>query len=185
MKNKSFIDTDGINIYIHSYIKSKLIGKLVVGGMILTFFTAYIWFVTTADFDGIGKAVIPLILIPCLVLFFGGRFLLWNIYGHEAIIVNSKSVSYSYDYGIIQTNLKTITYDKLGIEYVPTRNIEDEQFGRLSFINYRTEDNLPEVIHETGIEISTEFAHDIADNLRQVLYSEFTEDNDFIPFSEN
>jgi len=184
MKNVSTVYSDGINIYIAAEIKSKVAGKLLLGSILIVTIAVFLYLLVSVDFKEMGKASIPIILIPCFFLYFLSKYLLWNIYGQEHIVVNSKTVTYYYNYGFFRTPLKTVFHNRLGISYRITDRFEDENFGRMLFVNYNQDTNLPEALHETAVEINEKTATEIEKILEKLLFDKFNEDRGFI-FLEN
>ncbi len=107
------------------------------------------------------------------------------MYGQEFLIVNTKSISWSYNYGIFKTNVNTEIYNRLSLGYEKVITIDNIEMGRLIFYNYRQEDNLPEVIHQTTALLSSSDIKRLSDNIKELFISEFNWENGFIPFSEN
>ena len=114
MSNSTIKHSDGINLYVEFSVRAKPIGKIILSILILFTLAAFIIIFSTLDQEEIGKFIIPLSM-PCfLFLVIPKRYLIWNLYGKENLIINSKTISYNYDYGFIRTNLKTIPFYHLG-----------------------------------------------------------------------
>ncbi|WP_207534693.1 hypothetical protein [Desertivirga arenae] len=184
MKNVTTIHSDYLNIYVTAGVRSKLAGRILLGITVFIGFVLFCYLVIYLDFREMGKASIPIILVPGAFLFFLSKYLLWNFYGQEYLVLNSKTITYYYDYGFFRTNPTTIHYNRLGLRYSITDTFEDESFGRLSFINYNTETNLPEGIYETAVEISENHAAEIERLLEKIMFDEFNEERGFT-FLEN
>jgi hypothetical protein len=99
--------------------------------------------------------------------------------------VNTKTISFCYDYGILKTNLKTIHFDRLGTGFQIIREENDIEIGKLIFYNYRVKDNLPEVIHQTSVLLDNIDINEIDLEISNLFVNEFNERNGFIPYSEN
>lgn len=185
MKNITTIRYDAKNLYICTSIKSSLVGKILLSSMLLIFISIVIGLLIQIPEQELSKAIIPSSLLAGGVLYVGGKYLLWNIYGEELIIINNKTISYQYNYGIVTTNLKTIQYQQLEIGFNETEIIKGEQFGNIQFINYRSKDNLPEVIYASGIKVNSQKVQEISNSLSDLLYGENIDKQQFIPFSKN
>ncbi len=135
--------------------------------------------------DEVVSMIIPVLLILVFMIGMPSKYLLWNLYGQEFLIVNTKSVSWSYNYGIIRTNVNTEIYNRLGIGYEKVITIDNIEMGRLIFYNYRQEDNLPEIIHQTTALLSSSDIKKLSDSIQDIFISEFNLENNFIPFSQN
>src|SRR5690606_13272992 len=103
MKNLATVYSDDVNIYVTAEIKSKAAGKILLGFTLVIAFGLFIYLLISFDFKEMGKASISIIFIPIFFLFFLSKYLLWNIYGQEHLVVNSKTVTYLYDYGFFRT----------------------------------------------------------------------------------
>lgn len=185
MKNLLIKYEDGINLYATFSVKANVTGKVILSMMILLLLTIYFFVASTITKDDLREMLIPLILIFFLIIFFPVRYLLWNLFGKETLIINTKTVSYSYDYGILKTNLKTIHFDKLGTGFQFVKEQDEIESGKLIFYNYREKDNLPEIIHQTSVILNIIDIHKIDMELSKIFANEFNEKNGFIPYSEN
>jgi len=185
MENKTEITTDGINLYINSSVQSKLIGRVILLALLIIFISGIIFGLSMLDADEVGKGVIIPFIMVIAMLYWGIKFLLWNTYGKELIIINSKSLSYKRSYGIIESNLTTLKFERLSYQFDPTTLLNDTQYGDLSFYKYREEDNLAEVLYEASVEISSETFDDIEEMYNQILFSEMNENLSFNTVSKN
>ena len=112
--------------------------------------------------------------MPCfLFLVIPIRYLIWNLYGKENLIINSKTISYNYDYGFIRTNLKTIPFYHLGAGIELYKENKGIQEGKLILYNFRAQDNLPEIIHETTVLVNLEDVKEIDIEISKLFLKEF------------
>jgi len=185
MKNTIEIDTDGINVYAKLGVKANMIGKIILIILLALVFLILGFAATLTDEEEIGKLIIPLLIILTLIIAFPVRYLIWNIYGKENLVVNTKTISYNYDYGIIKTNIKTINFHRLGTGIETVQKENGIEKGHLIFYNYREADNLPEVIHETTILIETEKIHELDMAIRTIFENETKEMPNNLNFSLN
>lgn len=185
MRNTINKHNDGINFYATFNVKANTLGKVVLSIMILLLMIVYIFIISTITKNEIREMIFPMILIFVLILVFPVRYLLWNSFGKETLIVNTKTISFCYDYGIFKTNLKTIHFDRLGTGFQLIREENDIEFGKLIFYNYRFKDNLPEVIHQTSVMLDTIDINEIDQEISNLFVNEFDERNGFIPYSVN
>ena len=185
MKNSINLKSDGINVYATMSVKAKIIGKIVLSILIILLVVFFVFITSSIELQEFGKAIIPLLLFFGILFFFSFRYLVWNLFGKEELIINTKTISYCYDYGVIKTNLKTVHYDKLGTGFVSSRVVNGVEFGNLIFYNYKKEDNLPDLIHQTSVLIDVQRINEINMLIQQVYENEFFEKNNFIGFSIN
>ena len=185
MKNSISLRSDGINVYATMSVKANIIGKIILSILVTLLVVFFVFITSSIELQEFGKAIIPLLLFFGILFFFTFRYLFWNLFGKEELVINTKTVSYCYDYGVIKTNLKTVHYNKLGTGFVSCRVVDGVEFGNLKFYNYRKEDNLPDIIHQTSVLIDVQSINELYMLILQVYENEFFEKNNFIGFSIN
>lgn len=62
-----------------------------------------------------------------------GRFIFWNIFGKESIVIAPGSITYSRSYGILRMPSKVITFNQLFTEIEIMRQEEESKSGILHF----------------------------------------------------
>lgn len=84
---------------------------------------------------------------------------LWFGYGKERIIINTKSISYQYQYGFYTTKIETQPIKKaLNISLAPARDKNGLEYFNLIFETYNKH-NVPEEIYRSALAITRpEFA---------------------------
>lgn len=185
MKNEIIIHTDNLNVYATIKVKASIIGIRVLSFLIAIELIIFMTVLIQIKPDEVPSMIIPLILVLFFFIGLPVKYLLWNKYGQEFLIVNKKSVSWSYDYGIIKTNLNIEVFDKLSIGYEKVITIENEENGRLIFYNYDNENDLPVIIHQTTALLSKSDIELLNDQIFELFSSEFNGESRFIPFSDN
>ena len=185
MKNRIEISSDGINAYAKISVNASQIGINILSGFIvieIIILSGLLWQIKSEA----SILMIILILIGISIfLVLPIKYLLWNLYGNERLIVNSKSISWSYDYGFFKTNLQTVKFNRLGTGYEKIKGDNEEEVGKLIFYNYREEDNLPEYIHQTTILLNKSEIEKFDEAILSVFENEFFNEKGFIPFSIN
>jgi len=154
-----------------------------VGLFIVLELIAFGWILSSIE--SFREIIHPALLLLIFIIGFSVKYFLWNKFGVEELIVNTKSISWVYDYGFFRTNTKTVKYDRLGTGFERIRGLENEELGRLVFYNYREEDNLPEFIHQTTVLLKKEEINEFDKQISNVFENEFSYKNGFIAFSEN
>ncbi len=185
MKNRIDISTDGINAYANIEVGASKIGVRMLSILLIVEIILVVGLLSQIKSEEAISLIIPMVI--GLVIFVGlpFKYLLWNLYGKEELIVNSKSISWAYNYGFFKTNLKTVNYDRLGTGYERVRGENEEEVGRLVFYNYRGEDNVPELIHQTTVLLGKDEIEEFDNQISNVFANEFLNKNGFIPFSTN
>jgi hypothetical protein len=185
MKENLNIETDNINIYLQIRVISKKIGRITLSIIIILLIIFWIFAFSIVDGNEKGKIIAGLI-IPCsLSLFLSIRYLLWNSFGFERIIINTKTISYCYNYGLFQPPLRTLYFNQLAYNYVETRKENNLQFGEIVFFQYNSITNLPEIIHETTIEIESSTYKKLENMIIELFENENAELTDFSGYSLN
>jgi hypothetical protein len=185
MKNTIEIRSEGVNVYAELGVKASAVGKVIVIVMLVFVIVAISLLLSTVKEEDIGSVLIPVFLIGSLLIAFPVRFLIWNMFGKEILIITTKSISYQYDYGILKTNLKTISYDKLGTGFDKFKSHEGIMKGYLIFYNYNKETNIPEPIHETTVLVECEKIELLDAAIDKIFVNEFHDKNGFIFTSPN
>ena len=185
MNNRVKVNTDGINIYVSLLVKSNKKGQIAMSIIILILLFILGAMINETNDDNLKDYVFPITIFAILIIVFPVRYLIWNLYGKEHLIINTKSISHNFDYGIYQTNLKTIKHDKLASGFELVRKEGEVEKGNLVFYDYRKEDNLPIQIYQTSVLLDKEKVNMIDAEIRQIYEDEFNEKYDFIGFSPN
>ncbi len=183
MNNRFEIHSDSTNIFISIAVRSKLIGIVLLSFMIFVVLAAFILIISMLELR--GKDYIPFFTLLSLYLFFGLKYLLWNIFGIENLIINTKSISYYYDYGFFRSRTKTIIFYSLGTEISLFKNEEGEEMGSIHFYNFNQESNLPELIHKSTVLLTEEQLKEIEERLYNLFENEYFENIGFKGFSLN
>ncbi|WLD24841.1 hypothetical protein NU10_05535 [Flavobacterium dauae] len=137
MQNTYSKKFDGINLHLEFIVKTKLIGKLVLSLFILLCFVVLVYLAipSSKDDNGSSDFVVPIVIFTIVIVAFPVRYLIWNCYGKEYLIINTKTLSYYYSYHLINTTLKTKKYNKLSIAIEIVKDNEEGKLGRLVFFD--------------------------------------------------
>lgn len=185
MKNRIKITTDGINAYAKIEVNASKKGIRILSIFIIIELIMVVGILSQVKSDKLVTMIIPILIIIVLFVGLPIKYLLWNKYGNEELIVNSKSISWSYNYGFFKTKLETVKYDRLGTGYEIIRGKNENEVGKLIFYNFRAEDDLPELIHQTTVLLNKDEIEEFDNQISEVFANEFLNKNGFIRFSEN
>ncbi|CAM1371890.1 hypothetical protein TPENAI_61260 [Tenacibaculum litopenaei] len=98
------------------------------------------------------------VLIIMILLFFlvglPTRYLLWNVYGKELLVISKRSVSWCHDYGWVRTKWKTAVFSELILEVLEVRKVDEVEQYSIAFLDVDKETGLPVLIYETSVDIS-------------------------------
>ena len=185
MHNSFKIENNGINVFITLVVKSHSIGKLLTSLAVLAIIGFYIYIASTITKEEISTYIFPLLIGGIVILVLPVRYLLWNLFGQENIIVNTKSISYYRNYGIYSTNLKTKIHDRLTIGFEWTRTFDEIKYGNLIFEKTNEENDLPEHLYTTSVELTFENLTQIQDEIIKLYAVDEEGEFDFFSISLN
>ncbi|MHC1774164.1 MAG: hypothetical protein AB9834_02005 [Lentimicrobium sp.] len=149
MNNRVNLHSDGICIYMDSYVGAALTGKIILIVMNLLGWSLFLYAAISIPGEEMGSFIIPLVIFVLVLVFGLGRYTSWNLWGSEFLRINTKSLSYSRSYGIIQTTEKVIEFKSLAVSYEKIRFFDGVEHGRLIFFDYDDLDNPFEVFQTT------------------------------------
>lgn len=181
--NTTELSSDGISLIVTFGIKAKRHGKILLSILLTAIISAFAFLFSKFTIN--GGAIIVMILVTVIIIVFPLRYLVWNIFGSEILVVNTKSISFQYNYGIFATQFNTIVYDRLMIEFEKVRDELDGEKGVIVFTNYRADTDLPEIIHTTTVLISQTQFNEIIDEIDKVFVLKYFEEFNGIGISMN
>lgn len=184
MKNQIDINNDGSNVYATLHVKANPIGIILLMtlvAIVFAFFAALAW----SAVEDAPVYIFPLLIIGALLAAFPGRYLIWNLAGKEHLIVNTKTISYHYNYGLFKTHMKTMGFHRLALGFEPEQSDKGHKKGNLIFYNYREDTGLPEVIHATTVLLEKEKIEELDSEIRRLFEKEYIETSPFMDFSLN
>lgn len=185
LKNRIEINADGINAYARISVNASRTGIKILAGFLILEIVIALGLLSQIKSEEVLSMIIPILIGLFVFVGFPIKYLLWNLYGNEELIVNTKSISWSYDYGFFKTNLQTVKHFRLGTGYEKVRGNDENEVGKLIFYNYREEDNLPEIIHQTTVLLNKKEIAKFDKEISEVFANEFLNENGFVPFSMN
>lgn len=166
---------DGVNLYLEFTVKTKLIGKLVLSLFILLCFVVIIYLTISAakdDNNYYSEFITPALIFTLVLIAFPVRYLIWNCYGKEFLILNTKSLSYYYSYRFLETNVNTKLINDLSIAIETVKENEDGKYGRLVFYNVNETTNLQEFIFQTSVLLKYEDLEQIRKEIFDLFFKD-------------
>ncbi len=185
MKNEYEINNDGVNIYLTLFVKSHPIGKILLSIFTLTLIILLIYIASTSSIKDEPQSVFGIIIFGAFIFFVPFRYLLWNLFGKEHLIINTKTLSYNRDYGIYRTNLKTKYHERLGLGIEHTRTFENIEYGNLIFNTYNKDSDLPELLYSTSINLELKKINNIENEIEKLYDIGIDENIEFSKASLN
>jgi len=159
---KVTINHDGVNVHLFIKPETSGIGKVailavnLIGLIILGI--------------GIADWLLGLIAMSAVWLSFCGWFTLWNMFGKEMVIINTKSLSFQHTYGFYVTPLETHRINRaLNISLVPALQQEGKPRYNLVFESFNDND-LPEELYRTALSVSDEELEHLKRMIRRLYF---------------
>ncbi|TFF38041.1 hypothetical protein [Mucilaginibacter psychrotolerans] len=167
MDDRFLLRTDGVCVYMSAGIKSSVWGKLLLllgNGMVVgVLVLAVVW------------AIPGLMVFDLLIWVWLGRYTLWNIYGQEHLIINTKSLSFQHDYGFFKLAYKTVPLkNKLKILVLPSKETKVKELY-IQFVSYNDTD-LPVEVYQMAIPILEINAVRLSNMVKQLYVDKLSEE---------
>jgi len=185
MKNDFEIKNDGINVYVTFYVNSHPVGKILLTCFVVFLIGLLFYLPFTISDENISDYIFPFLIFGIIIFVFPVRYLLWNLFGKENVIINTKSLSYNRDYGVYRTNLKTLNHKRLGTGFEWTRTFDNIEYGNLVFEKYSDKNDLPEHIYTTSVVLNFESIEKINKEISKLYEIKMDKEFGFYPISLN
>jgi hypothetical protein len=186
MRNEIKIVSDGVCLYITSKIIAHKAGLSALAAFNILFLIVvyFVLSLSESDPENVKIKVLFLLMGIPIYLFTLGRYTAWNLWGEERIIINTKTISYQYSYGIIEPRMTTKKFNTLSIGMNWKENSNDNEHGELILYDY-DENDLPIEIFSSTVCIKKEDLELINREIETLFINEIYKQNKFIPFSLN
>ncbi len=163
---------DGINVHatFRSRVNKRVKFALVAANVLL--YGLLIWGISQIPANELNTFIFVIFGLPFLLFFTVTRYTLWNLFGTETIIINTKSFSYKHDFGWFGLPLKTYPTSN-GIRY----GIQDDfmENGKLYvsiYFEFYDENNLPQKLYTTALRTEITSFHKICDFIDDIYRQE-------------
>jgi len=175
MKKNCNVGTDRVCVYVESHVNSSVIGKTILAIVSIIAWSGYLFFAASTPGTEMKTYAIPLIILFVVLVFGLGRYSAWNFWGKEFLRINTRSVSFSRSYGIIETKETIIKFNGLSYNYEKINTHKNVAYGRIHLYDY-DENNNPQQIFETSILIAETDVQQIFEKVDELFANEFMED---------
>lgn len=183
MTNSLSLNTDGINVYATLEVRAKRVGIIVLSIMISAVIAVLIAMTNYTEPEDMGSIIVPFLAVAFFGVGIPMKYLLWNLFGRETLVVSTKAISYQHDYGLFKTNLKTETFDKLGLNFEKVNDNDGVEKGKLVLVKYSAENHLPEHLYSTTVLLTVGQITQIEESILELFAIEYSEQ--FLGFSLN
>jgi hypothetical protein len=113
VKNSGKVWNDGVCVYFNAQIQLDLKQKIVLA-LLNLFVTGLFSAIAIAILaEGVSKGGIAALIFAVSVIVFMGRYTLWNTYGTEEFIINTKTIAVRQGYGWFVTGWKLHPFRRL------------------------------------------------------------------------
>jgi hypothetical protein len=162
------MNADGICIYILLQIKNELKGKIVVLLAHLLILAIFIFAVI--------EGIVPLAIISLFIEGYLIKYTLWNLYGSETLIINTRTIAYHYNYGFFKTVPVTCIINKrlMLLSSSVDEELENRQLN-VSLVSYNDLD-LPVEIHQLSMAIPEADANKLSVYIEQIFLDKLSND---------
>ncbi len=154
MHNSAEVSSDGSSVFLISVVKPKKYAQAI---LIVLFIIALILYVSaivhTLNSNPTGGAILAVfVLFPATILFPISKYLFWNLYGKEEIVVSENTINYRRSYGVLTTNWHTKKYKPLYYNI-----IKQDMDNDLSIIEFggKTTRDVPVSIFKSSVKTPT------------------------------
>lgn len=168
LKNDLQCSYDGVCIYITISAKPTILTRIILSlvnifllGMIVLF---------------LMEDVAIAALAFCAFEFFVFKYTLWNLFGKEKIIINTRSLSFQLHYGIFTTPSKTTVLNKRILLGPYDEIVQDDQKLLKILVQSYNEHNLPTLIFQSVLFIISSDFERVALLLHQLYLDEMVEE---------
>lgn len=136
---------DDVCVYATTAVKANITAKIILAlinlfllGIITVFFVEQ---VLLAAFVFLGLEL------------FVVKYTLWNLFGEERLIINTKSISYQQHYGFFTTPFRTINLNKKVIVLPYDKVVDGEKINVKFLFESYDENNLPYVVYHSVLNV--------------------------------
>ena len=162
------ISFDSLNIYVKNKVPTDRYVKAFLILLNLAAIMGLFYFAIALQEDGPNPV---LFLIPVLYVLSLGRYIAWNIFGEELLIISTSHLSYQHVYGLRTTKLKSLSYDLVAPDQSGP-NIKTADHINLKFIAI-DEQKLSQEVFVTTIALTVTESERILKGLNEMKIEEW------------
>ncbi len=178
MRSLCEINKVGINLHVMLKLRPETPTKVWV--LVLTnlaFLAVWIFLVQFLGQErSNGEVLIGFFLSLILWVFTLGRYTLWHLFGEEYVVINRKSISYQYRYGIFQTHIQTIHLHRPVMYYELTK---EHSMGVFHIINHDPQTLRPNEIFRSTIPVPEQSLRAVIQSVSSLRINDVCEEHGF------
>ena len=169
MVNSNFtLHYDGVCVYANIKIKISVLAKFILMFLNVALISIIVLFASS----GVGIAAVFFTLIQVFLL----KYTLWNLYGTENLIINTKSISYQYGYGFFVTTMTTLMIHK-AVKLGHFNSIKGGEQNYMNFLFSTFDDaHLPTHIYQSTLKISETEYQQLVEAVDHLYLDQLSED---------
>ena len=168
MRNDYKLNSDGTYINLTLHLNSTTKGKVVLSIIVSILVGVLVYLPFSFPIINNPNIILPIIVFAIIIFVFPIRYLFWNLYGKEHIIINKKKLIIGKDYGVYITNLETQQFERLHIEFERTKTFEEIKFGNLIFKSFNKDPRLSKYIYSSSINLELEVINEIKNEIAKL-----------------
>jgi hypothetical protein len=188
MRSLCEINRVGINLHVMLKLRPETPGRVWLLIVVNIAFIA-LWVLTVmfmGDERSDGELLVGFLLSLLLWVFTLGRYTLWHLFGEEYVVINRKSISYQYRYGVFQTHIQTISLHRPVMYYELTQQPQtDGSLGVFHVINHDPDTLLPREVFRSTIPVNERSLQAVIQSVSSLRVNDFCEEHSFPGLSMN
>ena len=102
MRNDYKLNSDGTYINLTLHLNSTTKGKVVLSIIVSILVGVLVYLPFSFPIINNPNIILPIIVFAIIIFVFPIRYLFWNLYGKEHIIINKKKLIIGKDYGVFR-----------------------------------------------------------------------------------
>lgn len=182
MRSLCEINRVGINLHVMLKLRPETPGR--TWALVFANLAFVVVWVLLIQFMGqersSGELLVGFVLSLLLWGFTLGRYTLWHLFGEEYVVINRKSISYQYRYGLFQTHIQTIHLHRPVMYYELTQS-KNKQFpvGIFHIINHDPDTLLPREVFKSTIAVNERSLQAVIQSASSLRVNDVCEEHNF------
>jgi len=168
VRNDYKLNSDGTYINLTLHLNSTTKGKVVLSIIVSILVGVLVYLPFSFPIINNPNIILPIIVFAIIIFVFPIRYLLWNLFGKEHIIINKKKLIIDKDYGVYITNLETQQFEKLHLEFERNKTFEKIECGNLIFKSFNKDTNLLKCIYTSSIDLELKVINEIKNKISKL-----------------
>ena len=180
MKNTAEITNDGASVYLDSAVRPNKMVRiaLFIANLLACAIYGLILYAIWGEEVPRLSLFLVYALLPLLYVGTLGRLTLWNLFGREYVIINTKTIAYRRNYGFFTTALKVLTFKDLHYTILGRGKDSGIDSGTLQFAHHN-EQGLSVRLFTTSVTLPIKRLKEVTDQVRFLFALETISDPEY------